>query len=472
MENGLLIDFGIITVYFIGLVGLGLYTSRMIKNAEDFAYSKGRLGFPLLLGTVVAASIGASATIGRAGKAYEVGLIIFVTCVAFSIGLYLFSYLGPILRRRGIVSIPDVMEYRYGKSMRMLIAFIIPIAIIGVAGIQIIAFGLLASAFLGPLGVDYTTAVIIGAAIITLYTLVGGMMAVAYTDVGQVIIMVLALGIMLPIFLIPNLGGWSEALAILPPDPGMLLGGLSLWYLFGLLFVEIPISLVDPGLWQRSASAKSERDLVRALRLSAVLFMIWGILAVALGIWAQHLMPAIEPDSAVPTLVTEYLPPFARGLAIAALLALIMSTADTSMLVAGTTVSLDIIRPLWPNLSDRGLIRISQLTILLIGVFATVMALTVTGIFDIMIISFGIILAGTFVPIMGALFWDRAHKAGAAASVILSTAALFATQFASGAGYAPEWAQPIVVAFIVSAISFWGVSMMFAPDEKNRIPAP
>ena len=472
MGSGLGADFTIIAIYFVGLVGVGLFSSKLIKNVDDFAYSKGRLGFPLLLGTLLASAVGASATIGRAGKAYEYGLIIFTTCAAFSVGLYLFSYIGPILRRNNIVSIPDVMEYRYGALMRMLIAIIIPVAIVGVAGIQIMAFGLLSAALLEPYGVDYRSAVLVGAVIITVYTLVGGMMAVAYTDVFQVIIMIVAIGVLLTVFVVAELGGAAKAVEMMVPEPGNFLGGLSLWYLFGVFLIEVPLNIVDPALWQRSASAKSVKDLVRALRLTSILFMVWGLIAVAFGIWASNLMPGITPDAAVPTLVSEYMPPVARGLAIAALLALIMSTADTSMLVAGTTVALDVVRPLKPDLTDRQLILITRLTILIVGGLATVIALTTTGIFDLMMFSFSIFLAGTFVPIIGALFWKHAHPHAAVASVILATATLIGLRIAANFGYSLPWLEPVVIAFAVSLISFCGISRMLPirtePAVKNQ----
>lgn len=454
MSDGLGIDFFIIVFYFIGLVTVGYFASKLINNVDDFAYSKGRLRFPVLLGTLLATAIGASATMGRAGKAYDYGFIIFIACIAYAAGLFVFSYIGPILRRHDIVSIPDVMEHRYGRAMRMLTAAIILCVVVGLAGVQIIAVGLLSAVILEPFGVTYETAVIVGAIAITLYTLMGGMMAVAYTDVVQVIVMVIALGLVLTAFLLPELGGFREAVDILPPEPGKLLGGLSPWYLLGLFFIEVPISIIDPALWQRSAGATSEKGLVRALRLTSLMFLAWGVLAVSFGVWAAHLLPDITADSAVPALVTEYLPPVARGLAISALLALMMSTADTGMLLAGTTVALDIVRPLRPGLSDRGLIQVTRLTIMVIGFFATLVALTVQGIFDLMMFSFAIYVSGALVPVIAALFWKRASAVAAIVSMILSVIALFGVQVAAASGFSAPWLQPIMVALMVSFVSF------------------
>ena len=100
------LDLAVVALYFAGAMAVGYLSSRRIASSDDFSIAGGKLRYPVLLGTLVATAIGASATMGRAGKAYAVGIAIVLAGVAYAAGLYLFSFLAPIIKRIGIWSVP------------------------------------------------------------------------------------------------------------------------------------------------------------------------------------------------------------------------------------------------------------------------------------------------------------------------------------------------------------------------------
>ena len=215
-----LIDNWIVLLYLMGILAVGLRSGRGITSSRDFAVAGRGLSFPLLLGTLIAAVVGASATIGRAGKAYEVGILIALSGVAYGIGLLAFGKLAPVIKRTQFWSVPDALGARYGQTFRFLSALIIYLCVTGVFASQLMAFGVTATFMSGAIDVSFTTAVVMSAVLMTAYTLVGGMKSVAATDLFQVVIIIVMIGVALPIVLIDEMGGVTSTLKALAPLEG------------------------------------------------------------------------------------------------------------------------------------------------------------------------------------------------------------------------------------------------------------
>ncbi len=469
------VDLAIIALYFAGSLGVGYWASRRIKSANDFSVAGGRLKFPVLLGTLIATAVGASATMGKAGKAYEVGFGIFFASFAYAAGLYLFSYLAPILKRIGIWSVPRALQIRYGKSFTYLAATIILIAVVGIFGVQLIAFGVVVVTLLPDAGVTYEQAVVVAAIIMIAYTAMGGLLAVAYTDLVQTVLMVLAIGIILPLLVVADIGGPPAALARLTPSSGDWFGGMTVAYVISIFLVDVPFSLLDNSLWQRTGASQNILHIQRGVRLTALTFVVWSFVVTALGVFAIQLVPGLEavpagPDAAVPALVIEYMPSVIKGLCLAALLAVIMSTADTVLLIAGTTVAWDIAGVLRPEIDDRSKVRIARTTVFIAGAIGALFALTVRGVFDVLLIAFAIYVASLFVPMMAAMFWTRATTTGAIASAttaFISLGGLYGMKFA---GALPNSIEPIIIAMALSLIMMVVVSLMTYRGSTSTLP--
>jgi len=466
------VDASIIVIYMLFLLGLGYYASRKIKGMEDYTVAGRKLGYPVLLGTLIGTAIGAGSTIGQTGKAYTFGIAFVVVAVSYGIGLILFGFIAPIIRRTKIWTVPDALVLRYGNSMRLITAVLIFLAVIALYGAHLIAMGLAVKTILGDFGITFNEAVLVAGGIMVLYTIMGGLVAVAYTDFIQTIIMIIGVGIMLPIFIINDVGGLSAAWEHIRPEPGNFLGGLSPVYIVSIWIIYICFNLIDPSLLQRASAAKDAKTVRKSMFITGGIYFCWCIVGAFLGAMAAYLFPELAgakggPDSAVPMEIAHHLPIIIKGLCLSAIMAAIMSTADTALLIAGTTFSHNIVGAFRPQTKDRTLLILSRLCIFVIGVLGIVIAMTMKGVFNIMMLSFAIFVAGIFVPTMAALFWKKATKAGALISSSVAAVAVVTLTFLKIAKKLPGYIEPIVVAIILSLILMVIVSLVTYKSDRE-----
>lgn len=465
-----IVDGLVILAYLIGIVGVGYYASTKVKSSADYAVAGRSMKFPVLCGTLIGTTIGAAATMGKAGKAYEAGYAVLYASIAYMLGYALMAFFASRLRAASIDSMPDILQRRYGPAMRITGAVILLLAAIPVVGIQLIASGLIVTQFLPNLGLTFTHVVVIAAVVIVVYTLLGGLLAVALTDLLQVGIMVLGIGILLPLILVLDLGSMQAVRDVLVPPVGGWLGGLDLSYTLSFIPVFTAMVLIDPSVWQRIAAAEKAEDLRPAMFLTAGFFGFWSVLVVGLGVVAFNLYPTMpEPDIAIPQMVVDYMPPVIKGICLAAIIALIMSTGDSMLLICGTTVSWDIVRVLRPDTADQTLLLISRLVILLVGLLSVLFALTRMPLFEVNFLALGVFVAGLFVPLMGALFYRHSTTTGAICATVTGAGTVIILQFMNFAlGIEPP-VQPILAGLGLSVFVFFIVSH-FTWSELTATP--
>lgn len=467
-----LIDNWIVLLYLMGILAVGLRSGRGITSSRDFAVAGRGLSFPLLLGTLIAAVVGASATIGRAGKAYEVGILIALSGVAYGIGLLAFGKLAPVIKRTQFWSVPDALGARYGQTFRFLSALIIYLCVTGVFASQLMAFGVTATFMSGAIDVSFTTAVVMSAVLMTAYTLVGGMKSVAATDLFQVVIIIVMIGVALPIVLIDEMGGVTSTLKALAPLEGNWLGGMSVVFLISLFLIDVPIVLIDASLWQKTGAAQTTSHIRRAVIITGLAFIVWGTLAAAYGVLAKRLEPDLlvlgfTADAALPSLLVNYMPPIALGFAFAGLVAVIISTAATAMLVAGTTAGFELFKVINPGASDRQTLFVTRVGVALVAVIGVYIALNARGVFDLLLLTMAIYVSGIFIPTMCALFWSKATTFGATAASLGGGVSVVVFYGLQAEGYLPPYLEPIIGGLAVSGSLMYGVSTMTYPMKNT-----
>ena len=467
-----IIDGLVILVYLVGIVGVGYYASTRVNSSADYAVAGRSMKFPVLCGTLIGTTIGAAATMGKAGKAYEAGFAVLYASLAYMLGYFIMAFFASRLRRANIDSMPDILQRRYGPKMRIVGGVILLLAGIPVLGIQLTACGLIVTQFLPELGIGFPAAVLIAAVVIVVYTLLGGLLAVAFTDLLQVGIMFLGIGILLPLLLITEFGSAQALQEALQPAVEGWLGGLDLSYTLSFFPVFTAMVLIDPSVWQRIAAAKHAKDLRPGMFLTAGFFGFWSVLVVGLGVVAFNLYPSLpEPDLAIPQMVVDYMPPVLKGICLAAIIALIMSTGDSMLLVCGTTVSWDIVRVLRPDTPDQSLLLISRLVILVIGVFSVLFALLRIPLFEVNFMALGIFVSGLFMPVMGAIFYSRATTAGALSATILGAGTFLTLQFLQMVLGLAVPVQPILAGLGLGVAAFFIVSHITWSEQSATPPA-
>jgi Na+/proline symporter len=464
------IDIAIILSYLLVMFGIGVWFQRKSRNLTDYALAGKSLGYIVMIGTLVGACIGAASTLGKAGKAYDMGLIFVVAGAGYVGGLIMFGVFSGRLRAQGIWTIPDALRIRYGQGMDLAIGAAMFITVIAIFGGQIIGIGLIFSSVGKAFGLTYTSAIIIAGGVLIFYTMVGGLFAVAYTDLIQSCIMIISIGVILPAIVLTQAAEIGNIWGLLKPQAGNLLGGISPVYLISIFLIDSTFCLVDPGLWQRANAARDSKVIKNSMFVTAGVYVYWSIICVLLGVLGATLVPNIAEtygtsDAIIPVLSVQYLPPVLRGLCLTGLMAVMMSTASVALLISGTTIANDLIKPLRPAMSEKGLLIAAKMTIAAVGVLGIIFALFMKGIFDILLLAFAIYVSAVFVPVFAALYWDKATRQGAIASSIIATivcVGLYALkQFVK-----IPWLEPIVISLGVSLVSMVTVSLFTYTPER------
>lgn len=326
--------------------------------------------------------------LGLTGMGYAVGAQAFWVVAGEVVGIALaWLLLSRRIKRLSdeteSITVPDVLAARFDDKAHILrkISLLIILVMVGAyVAAQMVATG---KAFDGFTDLDYSMGVLVGATVIILYTLVGGYKAVAWTDLIQGILMLLGL-IIVPLIAIDAAGGWSSVLANLQgQDPGLLTpwgpegkSTLALVGIVSFLAVGLPFMGV-PQLMVRFMSARSEKSLVPAMVISVIVILLFDLGAVLTGMAGRALFPGLEdPESILPVISTTLLHPVLGGIMMVVVLAAIMSTVDSLLILASSAV----VRDYWQQirgskLSDRALAHRGKLITVIIGVIGIAFAL-------------------------------------------------------------------------------------------------
>lgn len=427
-----------ILIYMAGMLAVGFWSSRKVKNMSDFLVAGRNLPFFLALATMFATWFGAGTCMGAAGEAYSRG-ILGVIADPFAAGVSLIIaglFYVALLRRMELLTITEIFGRRYSKNSEIAASALMVPAYIGWLGSQIVALGYILNVFAG---IDPAWGMVLGAGILLIYTYAGGMWAVTLTDFIQVVILVIGLGVLYPAVL-EKAGGFQNVLDAIPrhfwrfvpqnADYHDWTAYAGQWLLLGLGCV------VGQDLVQRSLSSKNESVARHSAIWAGILYITLGMIPVLIGLAGRVLMPEIDnPEHIIPRLALQILPPFFLIVFLGALVSAIMSSADSALLAATSLITNNILYRLWPSLNDQALLRLTRLVTVMVGTFSLAVALYVQQIYDLMVNSWATLLVAIFVPVSAALFWKKANTPAAWTSMISGTAVWLIYLWAASAGW-------------------------------------
>lgn len=421
MSNGILTLIAI-GVFVLGMIAIGAVAARRAAGAEDFLVAGRSLPLWLCTATLTATWMGAGTVIGAAGAAYEEGML-GVIADPFGAALCLTiagMFYVRTLRRMELLTIADFFQLRYSPWSGILSSVALMALYIGWTAVQFKAFGLVAGSLIDA---DPDMAIVAGAIIILIYTAAGGMWAVALTDAVQVVILLIGLALILPL-VISDFGGIDATIGQLTADQLRMVpaeGTSSAWieYLRAWLIIGIG-SIATQDLMQRSFSARSEGIARNSAYLAAILYLTFGMIPVILGLIGSHVVPGLaDPEMIVPELAAKHLHPVATVFFIGALLAAVMSSADSALLAPASLLSANIIPFFRPQVSDKNSLAWARWSVPVIGLVSLIVALRAEEIFDLMLSSFEMPLVSLFAPFTAGIWWKRANATGALASMIV-----------------------------------------------------
>jgi SSS family transporter len=410
-----------VALYLAVILVIGIVAARRAKSADEFMVAGRSLPIWLCAATVTATFFGSGTIIGAAGAAYEGGVLAVIAdpfgaalCVLLA-GLFFVR----ILRRMRLLTVTDLFEIKYGTLAGMISALALLITYVGWTGAQLVAFGFILHTLTG---ISTTAGMMAGTVIVLAYTTAGGMWAVALTDFVQILILVVGLVLMLPLVL-ADVGGWSTVAAQFPEHSFRLIplertGAAWIEYLRAWVILGLG-SIATQDLLQRALSSRDERVAQNAFYVAGFTYLTVGMIPVVLGLIGAVTLPGLaDPEFVVPQLAIDHLPPLALAVFVGALLAAIMSSADSALLAPATLLSANIVPFFKPDVSERARLAWARYSIPVIGLCALVVALKAQTVYDLMLDAFSVNLVSIFVPFTAAIWWPRANRAGALAAMI------------------------------------------------------
>ncbi len=446
------IEFIIVAIFFIIIFTIGFLERKKI-TIDDYWVNNRNTSKLVIIATVISTSLGVGSLITNAGVAFSGGgLATFVLMVSFLVYFVIFAkFFAPKIKEFGdkynAYTLPDFLEHRYSKRVRVVGLSVNLLTYGFLLALQILGIGIFVSAVSD---INQNLAILVGGAIIVLYTTIGGLRADIRTDVFQFIIMLLLLFIFMPIVFVKS-GGFNTFLEL----PVTFLSGQEFapWYIFLLAFLVIGASsIVAADLWQRAYAADSVKNVKWAFNIASVVIFLFLIMGTFIGILGYSVVPDATANTVIPELLKLYLSPFVFGLVLAGFFAAIMSSADTVLLIMSMTIVHDFYqKTLNKELLPNQVLRISRWTTLVLGVLAVLLAITVFNVVHLAIDSLSFLVALLPSVIFGFYLKD-ANEAAAFWSVLLGTLAVIVVL-----PFAPIYA--FIPGLIVSFGSFFIVGM-------------
>ncbi|MBQ6402318.1 MAG: sodium:solute symporter family protein [Oscillospiraceae bacterium] len=415
------LDLVIVGLYLIAMVAIGVYFVRRIQNTEDYYVADHSFGPLVLMATVCATIIGGSGLMGRAGKAYSGGFMAIMTALPYLLGMFIFSGISGRISdvgfRHNITSIPELFDRRFGKTAKLILAALIAFTMMGTVASQVRAAGTIINLLGGDVGLTYELGALIACIVFMLYTATSGLFGVVYTDVFQFYMLLIFVYILIPVSSLKSVGGWASFQANLDPAlvkpyiNGSILGDIVTYLVFTMAGAE---------MWQRAFAAKDRSSAKKGMFLGTTVYGLTIILVFFMGIIGHQVLGEgiTNTDSVVPSLAIRVLPMGLTGLALAGLLSVIMSTADSYLLVSVQTCVHDIGKTINPAMPEKREILWSRIFSIILPLGALVIALYIQNAYDILMFSWSFYAAACGLPCFAALYWRKATSAGVIAGMI------------------------------------------------------
>ena len=416
---------GFVILYLLLSVGIGLAAARRVHTTKDFAVAGRSLPLPVVTATVFATWFGAETVFGISATFVKEGLH---GVVADPFGSSLCLILAGLffarrLYRLNLLTIGDYYRLRYNRTVEVLCTLCIVASYLGWVAAQIKALGLVFNVVTDGV-VTQPLGMVIGAAIVLTYTTFGGMFSVAILDFVQITVI---MGGMLYIgSVISGLAGGVGEVLTHAAAAGKLdffpAADLNAWIPFiGAWMTMMLGSIPQQDVFQRITSAKDEQTAVRGSVLGGTLYFLFAFVPMFLAYSATLVDPQmfgqlLQNDSqlVLPTLILQHTPVFAQIIFFGAVLSAIMSCSSATLLAPSVAFSENIIKEIFPHMSDRTFLRTMRTVLVCFAGVVLVFALnSQASIFKMVESAYKVTLVAAFVPLCAGLFWSRATTQGA-----------------------------------------------------------
>lgn len=468
-----------VVAYLLVMIGMGIYFAKNeVKSEEDFMVAGRSLPLWIVIGTLIATFVGSGTIVGGASFTYQYGPLasIFNMSGGFFAAIILF-FIADKIRAREIFTIPELIENRFGLTARIISSILILFAYIGITAYQLTGGAHILQL---TLGTSLETGAVIMCVVVIFLTVSGGLFSVAYTDAASAILIIIGLLIAIPFVLI-KAGGIDHVIELMPANTKTLSGGLSPMQLLGYFLPLFLLALGDQNMYQRFSASKTPR----IAKLSTLGFMFGTILVigmvVVLSTFAIALFPGINPAQTIFIIAKEAVPILVGTIIMASAAAFLITTATSYLLSASSNVVFDIYHRIKEERdkkltqkenalylkkdNSKSLVRFNRVIVVLLGGIAYVLGQFFPTVLTIQMYSYTMYGVTITPVIMAALFWKKATKEGALASMVIGGGATMIWELVLNRPM--EW-NSVLFALPLSIIALIVVSLLTSKKEEVR----
>lgn len=436
-----------VVLYLFVSIGIGLWAAKRVHNSRDYLVAGRSLPLYINTATVFATWFGAetvlsvSATFAKDGLG---GIVADPFGSSFCL-VFVALFFAKAFYRMDLLTIGDFYRKRYNKPVEVITGIAITLSYLGWTSAQLTALGLAFSVVSGG-AISLTAGIVLGAAVVLVYTLWGGMWAVALTDLFQSVIIIV--GLIFIAWLVGDMAGGAGKVIAAASAAGKFefwpKGGSSEWLAFAAAWITLAIgSIPQQDVFQRVTSAKDEKTAVRGSLLGGVIYFSFAFVPIFIAYSALVIDPSMEklfasPDARevqriLPELILERTPLWAQVMFFGALLSAILSTASGALLAPTAICTENVLRPFVAHMSDRQFLLTLRVVLVSFALAALLFALNSRStMYEMVQNAYKVTLVGAFVPLAAGIFWKRANTAGAFMSIVLGLASWGAMELWGG----------------------------------------
>ncbi|HLB13966.1 MAG TPA: sodium:solute symporter family protein, partial [Burkholderiales bacterium] len=443
-----------VILYLAVTITIGLWAAKRVHGSRDYLLAGRSLPLYMNVATVFATWFGAETVLAVSSTFVKEGMRgIVADPFGFSLCLILVGLLfARAFYRMDLVTIGDFYRKRYGHAAELITSLCITLSYLGWTSAQLIALGLVFNALTGG-AISLPMGILLGAGFVLVYTLLGGMWSVAFTDLFQTVIIVI--GMLYLAWLLAGMAGGADAVVA----HALAAGKFDFWPKLeakeALAFLAAFLTAALGGIpqqdvFQRVTSARNEKTAVRGSIIGGSLYFVFAFVPLFLAYSAfliapEMVTPLLEAEGnrfqeILPTLILSQTPLFAQIMFFGALLSAILSTASGALLAPTALFTENVLKRLVPNMSDRQFLFTLRLTLVIFTFAIAAFALaSEASIYQMVQNTYKITLVSCIVPLAAGIFWKRATAQGALFSIVLGLASWIATELlAADAVWPPQ----------------------------------
>jgi solute:Na+ symporter, SSS family len=472
------IYFAALIAYAVVLIAIGAVAARRVKSASDFLVAGRRFGPGILFATFLAANIGAGSTVGASGIGYRLGFSAWWWVGSASIGTAILSQtVGPKLwklaKAHDFQTLGDFLEFRYGKSVKGIIAVLLWAGTLSILAGQLIAIAWILNVVVG---LAKWKGCLAGGVVAISYCAAGGLASSAVVNIIELTVTMSGLLLSIP-YAIKGMGGWaaveaaanaSHAAAGVSGAGYFSMAGAGFVVILSYMCLLIPSFIVSPGLVQKLYGARDAGTVRRGVFANSIAQALFAFAPAMFGVIAFAKFPHLaNPEIALPSVMMYIVPKWVGLWALASIFSAELSATDAILFMLSTSLAVDLYKTfIRPDVDQKRLLGVSRATAVIAGAAGVALAIELPTVIAAVSIFYGLLAVALFVPLIYGLYWRKMSTMAAIASIFAAVIAWLVTRFeipGATIGPLPAAAVGILVALVVATAT----SFLFPSRDKN-----